>query len=129
MPGAGCRPLSGPECTGAACSPARRWLSRPEDPWEPGPEGPPAQSRIRWRTGRRAAALLCLVAAVFLGWFWWQAANGTSEVSPLGSVTATESGDGPAPEPEAQPETGPGSAADGPPARTEGTAVATSLCM
>ena len=75
---------------------------------EPGPDDSPAPSRIRWRTGRRAAALLCLVAAVFLGWFWWQAVNGTSEVSPLGSVTAAESGDVPAPEPE----TGPGPAPD-----------------
>lgn len=37
--------------------------------------------------------MLCLVAAVILGWFWWQAANGTSEVSPLGSVRAAESGE------------------------------------
>jgi competence protein ComEA len=69
---------------------------------EIGPDGRAAQSRIRWRTGRRAAAVLCLVAAVLLGWFWWQAANGTTEVSPLGAVTA-ESGGAPAPEPETAP--------------------------
>lgn len=75
---------------------------------EPGPDDSPAQSHIRWRTGRRAAALLCVVAALFLGWFWWQAVNATSEVSPLGSVTAAEPGDVPAPEPE----TGAGPAPD-----------------
>ncbi|WP_224046586.1 helix-hairpin-helix domain-containing protein [Arthrobacter sp. NicSoilB4] len=73
---------------------------------------------MRWRTGRRAATLLCLVAAMFLGWFWWQAANGTSEVSPLGSVAASESGDAPAPEPE--PETEPGRAAEDPPGESAG---------
>ncbi|WP_346925658.1 helix-hairpin-helix domain-containing protein [uncultured Arthrobacter sp.] len=87
-----------------------------EDQWEPGADDSPAQSRIRWRTGRRAAALLCLVSAVFLGWFWWQAANGTSEVSPLGSVTAAEAGDGPA----AEPETEPGPATDEPPGGSAG---------
>lgn len=81
-------------------------VTQPESEWAPGPDDSPAQSRIRWRTGQRAAALLCLLAAVFLGWFWWQAANGTSEVSPLGSVTAAESGDVPAPTPETEP--GPG---------------------
>jgi len=91
-------------------------VARPEGQWEPGPDSSPALSRIRWRTGRRAAALLCLVSAVFLGWFWWQAANGTSEVSPLGSVTAAESADGPAAEPEPGPATDElpgGSAGDG----------------
>jgi competence protein ComEA len=81
-------------------------VTPPESEWAPGPDDSPAQSRIRWRTGQRAAALLCLLAAVFLGWFWWQAANGTSEVSPLGSVTAAESGDVAAPTPETEP--GPG---------------------
>ena len=91
-------------------------VTPPEGQREPGPDDPPAQSRVRWRTGRRSAALLCLVAAVFLGWFWWQAANGTSEVSPLGSVTAAESADGPA----AEPETEPGPATDEPPGGAAG---------
>lgn len=85
---------------------------------EPGPDDsqadPRGQSRIRWRTGRRAAALLCVVAAVLLGWFWWQAANSTSEVSPLGSVTAAESGALPTPE------TGQGSAPDESPGESAG---------
>ncbi|MCB5294371.1 helix-hairpin-helix domain-containing protein [Arthrobacter sp. SO3] len=54
--------------------------------------------RLRWRTGRRAATLLCLVAMALLGWFWWQAANVTAAVSPLGSVNVAETGEGPGPE-------------------------------
>ena len=88
--------------TGSGLLAAPPIVARPEGQWEPGPDNSPSLSRIRWRTGRRAAALLCLVSAVFLGWFWWQAANGTSEVSPLGSVTVVESADGPAPEPETE---------------------------
>jgi competence protein ComEA len=65
---------------------------------DPGPDDPQAASRIRWRTGRRAAALLCLLALALLGWFWWQAASGAAEVSPLSSIGA-EAGDVPAPEP------------------------------
>ena len=76
MPAAGCLPPSGPGPPGLLDGPPM--VTLPEGQWEPGPDDPPAPSRIRWRTGRRAAALLCLVAAVFLGWFWWQAANGTS---------------------------------------------------
>jgi competence protein ComEA len=78
-------------------------VTLPEGQWEPGQVNSPAPSRIRWRTGRRSAALLCLVSAVLLGWFWWQAANGTRDVSPLGSVTAAESADGPAAEPATEP--------------------------
>lgn len=61
---------------------------------EPGPDDSPVRGpRIRWRTGRRAAALLCLLAAAFLCWFWWQAANATAEVSPLSSINPpTEAG-------------------------------------
>ena len=112
--------------TGAGLLAGPPTVTRPEGQWEPGPDDSPALSRIRWRTGRRAAALLCLVAAVFLGWFWWQAANATSEVSPLGSVTAAESGDVPA--------AGTGNRT-GPrhrtnlPAIPRGTAAETSSCM
>ena len=82
---------------------------------EPGPDDSPVPSRIRWRTGRRAAVLLCLLSVALLGWFWWQAAggtavngsavngtalNGTEDVSPLSSVNASAAGDVPAPEPD-----------------------------
>lgn len=69
---------------------------------DPGPQGPPPPGRIRWRTGRGAAALLCLLALALLGWFWWQAANSAADVSPLSSISA-EAGDVPAPEPENEP--------------------------
>lgn len=68
---------------------------KPDDP--PGSRGP----RIRWRTGRRAAALLCLLAIALLVWFWWQAANVTSAVSPLGSVNVAETETAGEPVPEA----------------------------
>lgn len=75
-----------------------------DDP--PGRRGP----RIRWRTGRQAAALLCLASMALLGWFWWQAANVTEAVSPLSSVNdageaaeAAEADETPAPEPDTGP--------------------------
>ena len=95
-------------------------VTLPEGQWEPGPDDSPPQSRVRWRTGRRAAALLCLVAAVCLGWFWWQAANGTSQVSPLGSVTAAESGEVPAPAPQTAPATARGPATEKSPGASGG---------
>ena len=115
-PGHAGRRLSAAVGSGAGLLAGPPTVALPEGQWEPGPDDPPAPSRVRWRTGRRAAALLCLVAAVFLGWFWWQAANGTSEVSPLGIVTAAESRDVPAPEPEAEP----GPATEEPPAGDSG---------
>ena len=84
---------------------------------DPGPDDSSARSpRIRWRTGRRAAALLCLLATAFLGWFWWQAANATVEVSPLSSINPTEAS---GPEDPA-PETGPSAAPDISPGEGEG---------
>ncbi|WP_235500198.1 helix-hairpin-helix domain-containing protein [Arthrobacter sp. Leaf69] len=68
---------------------------------DPSPHDPPPPSRIRWRTGRRAAALLCLLALALLGWFWWQTANGAAEVAPLSSMSA-EATDVQAPEPESE---------------------------
>jgi len=115
-PGHAGRRLSAAVGSGAGLLAGPPTVALREGQWEHGPDESPAPSRIRWRTGRRAAALLCLVAAVFLGWFWWQAANGTSEVSPLGSVTAGESRDVPAPEPEAEP----GPATEEPPVRDSG---------
>lgn len=89
-------------------------VAGPEGGREPGPDNSPAQSRMRWRTGLRAAAVLCLAAAVLLAWFWWQASNGTSEVSPLGSVAAAASEDVPTPEPETAPVPAPDESPGGP---------------
>lgn len=72
-----------------------------------GPHAPEAPSRIRWRTGRRAAALLSLLVLALLGWFWWQAANGAADVSPLNSLSA-EAGDVQGPGPENEPVPAPG---------------------
>ena len=72
----------------------------PDDP--PGRRGP----RIRWRTGLRAATLLCLASMALLSWFWWQAANVTSAVSPTSSVNATVNGEETVPEPDIRPTTG-----------------------
>lgn len=80
------------------------FASRSGTQHDPGPDHSPVRSpRIRWRTGRRAAALLCLLATALLCWFWWQAANATAEVSPLSSINPTEAGGPEDPEPEAGP--------------------------
>ncbi|MET3950261.1 helix-hairpin-helix domain-containing protein [Arthrobacter sp. UYEF36] len=87
---------------------------------DPGPDESPVRSaRIRWRTGRRAAALLCLLATGFLGWFWWQAANATAEVSPLSSIHPTETSRLQDPEPEAGHSTGASTAPDNAPGEGE----------
>ncbi|MET1021519.1 MAG: helix-hairpin-helix domain-containing protein [Arthrobacter sp.] len=79
---------------------------------EPGPDRSPTLSRIRWRTGGRAAALLCLLAAAVLVWFWWQASSTSAEVSPLSSVPVAEEGDGPARESETGQASGAGRSLD-----------------
>lgn len=63
-------------------------------------------ARIRWRTGRRVATLVCLASMALLSWFWWQAANVTTTVGPISEMDSTESSDATVPEPES------GSAAD-----------------
>lgn len=68
----------------------------------PGCRGP----RIRWRTGRQAAGLLCLVSLALIGWFWWQSANPTATVSPISSASNPENSEAPLPEPDAVPQTG-----------------------
>ncbi|KUM33856.1 hypothetical protein AR539_13415 [Arthrobacter sp. EPSL27] len=55
--------------------------------------------------------MLCLLAVALLGWFWWQAAHATAEVSPLSSISPPEAEDVHAPDPDA----GPSAAADAPP--------------
>lgn len=92
-------------------------VSRPGTRHDPGPDPSPVRSPcIRWRTGRRAAALLCLLATALLCWFWWQAANATAQVSPLSSINPTEaSGPG-----DPEPETGPSAAPDNSPGEGEG---------
>ena len=93
------------------------FVSGPGSQHDPGPDPSAVRSpRIRWRTGRRAATLLCLLAAGFLGWFWWQAANATAEVSPLSSINPTEaSGPG-----DPEPATGPSAAPDHSPGERDG---------
>ncbi len=51
-----------------------------------------APAAFRWRTGRRAAALLGLICVLLGGWFWWQAADGAPRVHPLGEPTAGPAG-------------------------------------
>ena len=83
---------------------------------DPGPDDSPVRSpRIRWRTGWYAAALLCLLAAACLGWVWWQAANATTEVTPLSSINPTPAGGLQDPELQAGPSTGPSTAPDASP--------------
>ena len=41
-------------------------------------------ARFRWRTGRRATALLAALSVLLGGWFWWQAAVGAPRAQPLG---------------------------------------------
>lgn len=89
---------------------------------DPGPDQPPPRGpRLRWRTGGRAAALLCLLSVALLGWFWWQAAQATAEVSPLSSISPSDADGAHGPEPGAVPSpagspdsspTGPGVDAD-----------------
>ncbi|XTR52569.1 helix-hairpin-helix domain-containing protein [Pseudarthrobacter sp. So.54] len=68
----------------------------------PGPEpgDPPVHRgpRLRWRTGARPAAVLCLIGAVLLGWFWWQAAHAPTDIGPLSSTGIAADGDGPVPD-------------------------------
>lgn len=89
---------------------------------DPGPHDPEAPSRLRWRTGRGAAALLCLLALALLGWFWWQAANSAADVSPPSSISA-EAGNVPAPEPENEPVPAPGESAKQDEGETPGSVI------
>jgi competence protein ComEA len=47
----------------------------------------PVSTRLRTRTGLRAAVLLGVLAVALGGWFWWQPAGGTPEVVPLSEVS------------------------------------------
>lgn len=104
-PGRAGRRLSAAAGSGTGLLDGPPAVSRSAGKIEPGPGDCPVPSRIRWRTGRRAAGLLCLVSVALLCWFWWQAAsgtaaNGTADVSPLSSVNAADTGGAPAPVPE-----------------------------
>ncbi|MCU1548934.1 MAG: hypothetical protein JWO29_1885 [Arthrobacter sp.] len=51
----------------------------------------PVSTRLRGRTGLRAAVLLAVLAAALVGWFWWQVAAGTPEAVPLSEVSSAGS--------------------------------------
>lgn len=90
-------------------------------PHEPGPDQPPPRGpRLRWRTGGRAAALLCLLAAALLGWFWWQATHATAEVSPLSSISPPQAEDVHASDPGAGPSEATAAPSDVSPPGTDG---------
>ncbi|MCX6499779.1 MAG: helix-hairpin-helix domain-containing protein [Arthrobacter sp.] len=55
-----------------------------------GNPGATARAAFRWRTGRRAAALLALICVLLGGWFWWQAADGAPRAEPLGDPPGSE---------------------------------------
>ena len=102
------RPGIDPPGTGAGLLDGPPLVSRGGSQRDRGPDDAPVRSpRLRWRTAGRAAALLCLLATACLGWFWWQAANATTEVSPLSSINPTEAGGLPDPEPETGPSAAP----------------------
>ena len=90
-------PVAGTGLLGGPPAPAAPPAAPPADP-ERGGAGSVAvdptgrRVRIRWRTGRPGAVLLCLLATAFLAWFWWQAANATAQVSPLSAVNPAEAG-------------------------------------
>jgi len=50
----------------------------------------PTPAAYRWRSSRRAAALLAVVSVLLAGWFWWQAADGAPRVQALGSPPGPE---------------------------------------
>ena len=108
-PIAGTGLLDGPPFASASASASAERQDRGPD--QPEVRGP----RIRWRTGRRAAAVLCLLATVFLGWFWLQAVDATTEVSPLSSTTPTPASGRQDPDAEAGPSTGASTAPDASP--------------
>lgn len=63
-----------------------------------GPDEPPRCSRLRSRTGFRAAVLLGVMAALLGGWFWWHTAASGPVVLPLSETApaaANPSGAGP----------------------------------
>ncbi len=58
------------------------------------PAAPSSTPVFRWRTGRRAAALLAVMSVLLGGWFWWQAAGGAPRVQPLGDPHGSEAAEG-----------------------------------
>lgn len=50
----------------------------------------PGPSRFRWRTGVRVAMVVGVLGLLLGGWFWWDVAAGSPQVTPLGDVRSTE---------------------------------------
>ncbi|WP_104172975.1 ComEA family DNA-binding protein [Arthrobacter sp. Y81] len=63
-------------------------------------------SRFRWRTGVRVAVVVGILGLLLGGWFWWDVAAGSPQVTPLGDVRSTEGS--------AQPDDGTGAPVEGP---------------
>lgn len=93
--------------------PARDEVGAPSGSAAPGP------SRFRWRTGVRVAIVVGVLGLLLGGWFWWDVAAGSPQVTPLGDVRSTE-GSAQPDDATGAPEQGPGGPAGGGPA-TGGT--------
>jgi len=56
----------------------------------PSSGGESAPVRFRWRTGVRVAVLLGVLGLLLGGWFWWDVAAGSPQVTPLSDVRSPE---------------------------------------
>ncbi|WP_281449267.1 helix-hairpin-helix domain-containing protein [Paenarthrobacter nitroguajacolicus] len=79
-------------------------LSDAEDPGEAGEElesffagqttSSPSGARLRWRTSWRVAALLAVMGAVLIAWYFWQLSDGQPTSEPLNASAESGSADG-----------------------------------